>query len=616
MAENDLDAADSLISKAESLGAKYGPFYMGDTPKKARHDLERKRNAAAAEPAKPSRLFSPFTSDKDKKAPATDPFAGRNVDSQPAPYGGDLRPLPRVDGTAAGQSPLDGPYPTTQPGQGDVRAPADHRDLASHGAPAVPAPVSPLRAARLALAVGDVRRADEFVGRAKAMRLNYQPQEDNPEQVEAVIRKYQDLSGLDKNTEAYARMYARSLMDQADGLARWGEFDEAERLAGRAANIRIVYGPFEQKPQELLERIAAARRGQRPATAVAGGRDTAPASSEPGYATASSVPGYASASAPAPTAAAQQRGVELVRQAREAIAAGQLDRAESFAQAAARLRLPDAAFGPGGDRPALVLLDIRQMRGGGGSGVVPAGGQYVVPAGGNGGPDRNATRAFYDANNDPTRNVPAGNQQPMPSSNPWLAQNQDRYPPPEQTPAPPPEPRAGPTAQTPGMALFQQGVEALKAHDVNRALEFFRQAAKYPNDLDPVTAQRLQDHLQLLSSPSRMRPGQPAGPPTLADEAAARQQVLVRQVAADLAHREANARALRETDPKGALAMLEDAGSGSRTPAWTPPPATNSSAAWTGRSTTRRRSSSKTAPKSSLPSGTSSYARTSSGQRK
>jgi hypothetical protein len=334
----------------------------------------------------------------------------------------------------------------------------------------------------LALAVGDVRRADEFVGRARAMRLSYRPLDDTPEQVETIVRKYQDLSGLDKNTEAYARMYARSLMDQADGLARWGEYDEAERLAGRAANIRIVYGPFEQKPQELLERIAGARR-------QTGGGGTAAAPSAPGYAAASSAPGFASASAPAPTAAAQQRAVELVRQAREAIAAGQLDRAESLARAADNMRLPDVAFGPGGDRPALVLLDIRQMRGRGAPGVVPAGGQYVVPAGGAGEPDRNATRALYDANNDPTRNVPAGNQQPAPRSNPWMAQNQDRYPPrPEQTPAPPPEPRAGGAAQTPGMALFQQGEEALKAHDVNRAFEFFRQAAKYPNDLDPVTA--------------------------------------------------------------------------------------------------------------------------------
>ena len=41
--ENNLTAAESLISQAEALDVQYGPFYFGDTPKKARRDLERKR---------------------------------------------------------------------------------------------------------------------------------------------------------------------------------------------------------------------------------------------------------------------------------------------------------------------------------------------------------------------------------------------------------------------------------------------------------------------------------------------------------------------------------------------------------------------------------------------
>ena len=221
MAENDLGAADSLISQAEALGVQYNIFYMGDTPKKARRDLERRRNAA---PAKPSTLSSPRAADNNKKAPTTDPFAGRVVDPPPgAPNDQQVTPLPNVDSAA-------------NPNQ------------------------SPLRVARLALAVGDVRRAGEFVARARAMRLNYQPADDNPEKVEIAIRKYQELSNLDKNTEAYARSYAHNMVEQADGLARWGELDEAERLAGRAAAMRLVYGPFEQNPQDVLQRIAEARR--------------------------------------------------------------------------------------------------------------------------------------------------------------------------------------------------------------------------------------------------------------------------------------------------------------------------------------------------------------------
>ncbi len=258
--------------------------------------------------------------------------------------------------------------------------------------------------------------------------------------------------------------------------------------------------------------------------------------------------------------AARQKATELVRQAREAMAAGQLDRAEAIARQADQLRLPDSVFAPGEDRPGLVLLDIRQFRSQNPSGVVPAGGQYVVAAGGTNQPDRTATRALYDPAQDRTRNVPAANQQPIDGGDGQYTTD------PGQNPLAVPRPPAAPAApvpdgnpgepKTPGMALFEQGETALKAHDAPRAYELFREAAGHMNELDPVTARRLQDYLQMMSSHGRPPAGQ-ASP--LADEAAARQQALLRQVAAELAHAESNARALRETDPKAALAQLEEA---------------------------------------------------------
>ena len=69
-------------------------------------------------------------------------------------------------------------------------------------------------------------------------------------------------------------------------------------------------------------------------------------------------PENAGASAsPASSFAARQQAVELVRQARQAIAAGQLDQAEWLARQAEQLRVPDTAFAPGEDRPGLVLFD-------------------------------------------------------------------------------------------------------------------------------------------------------------------------------------------------------------------------------------------------------------------
>ena len=51
MAEGNLETAESLVSRAESMKTDYGLFHMGDTPKKARRDLEKSRESRGAKPA-------------------------------------------------------------------------------------------------------------------------------------------------------------------------------------------------------------------------------------------------------------------------------------------------------------------------------------------------------------------------------------------------------------------------------------------------------------------------------------------------------------------------------------------------------------------------------------
>ena len=131
-------------------------------------------------------------------------------------------------------------------------------------------------------------------------------------------------------------------MEQADALLRWGERDEAERLASRAAGMQVVYGPFEQKPQDLLARALPARGEQ------GDGRQMAPPPAAP------EKPGYRHRRRQA--IAARQQAVELVRQAREAIAAGQLDRAEMV--------------GPPGRATAGARIGLRAGRGSSGTGAV------------------------------------------------------------------------------------------------------------------------------------------------------------------------------------------------------------------------------------------------------
>jgi len=602
LAENDLDAASRLVSQAESLGVDYGSLYLGDTPKKVRRDLERRMQVSGG-PTRPSPMFSPLTAGK-APAPTRDPFAGRGVDpatavlpdaksvakshilkarkeldqgnlpgaihwynqaiSQPAAFGptedsperlaADIRsrggqlppspqaattvrvtPLPPVDQVtpmgspaAVGEMPAAGrpvPLPPTQSGYAASQPPAG----AAH--PNRMQSDRLLLEARRALALGDARTAAAKLDQARALGVPYGPGEDSPDRVDAAVKAYTDLVSQRASrgsTESYRHQYARLLIDQAQSLLRWRDYDEAERLAVTASQQYANFAPSEVSPQILLNRIHAERQQMQGSAGVASG-------------------GRQESGGAAPSLAAKQRATHLVREARNAMRAGDLRVAEDLARQAEQMQIPDAYFAAGEDRPSLVLADIQRARVSGPSGVVQASGQYVTQAGGQGSYDRRASQAIYDPNLDPTRNMLAGNQEPT------LAPQRPAAPAPA-TLAPSP---AAPAAASMGMQLFRQGEEALRAHRSDVAMQYFRQAAARSNELDPVTQQRLQELLQMLSAPQ----GQAQGPtaPSMLDEAAAKQQVLARQVNADILHLETNAEKMREADPKGAMALLEQA---------------------------------------------------------
>ena len=564
MAQNDMKAAETLVSQAEALNVQYPPIYLADTPKKARRDLERIRTAGKS-PTLPSQMFSPLSNSK--KAPAVDPFAARSAAG--ARDAGTVTPLPPTGMPSLSQTPTPTPYAPSSSmsppsGEDTQLPPALARGYMPASASAAPAQDSGdaqrsqsdslLHGARCALAVGDVRRASEMVRQAKQLQARYAPLDDSPEKVEAAISKYQEVATLDKSTEIYRRAYARMLMEQAEVLLRWSEYAQAEELATQASRQQVVYGPFEAKPEDLLKRISAVKQQGRAAIgAVASSADRAVNSLDR---TANSLADRAAASldraassvdraansvadsAAGVSATAKQRSAELLGLARQALRAGQLDRAEFLTRQVEQLRIPEAAYAPGEDRPGFIMLDIRQARTRSSSAVMPAAGTSDM----GGAP----AAAVYDDSRDITRNQTVSNQQP-------LVQPQEA----EMIPAPAGRPvSATEPATSQAQSLFQQGETALKAHDRDRAYDLFRQAAARMNELDPVTAQRLQDHLQLLSAP-RNQPGQAPQAGSPVDEATAKQQALIRKIVSDTGHIEANARAMREKDPKAALAMLE-----------------------------------------------------------
>ncbi|MGD0519397.1 MAG: hypothetical protein ABSA26_17815, partial [Thermoguttaceae bacterium] len=482
MAENDLIAAESLIAQADALGVEYNSFHLGDTPKKARRDLERKRSAAG--PTKPSQLFSPLAGTK-KNIPTSDPFAGRTNDaSSPLKDAKQVMPLPRVQGggrgdvpavlnIASSQAAADRNYPSTEPNENDLALPSflaqgssqRGESGASGGGERRMGSSSALLAARRALAVGDIRRAAEFAQQAKNQNLQYGPADDTPEKVEVAVRKIQDIASLEKNSEAYRRAYARNVTEQAEALLHYGELDEAERLANVAANQQVSYNLIEMKPQDVLSRIAVMRSNQAPLVRGALSGDALRGGQSQG-----GIPPR------------QDASLDLVRQSREAMAAGQLDRAEELARKAQQARRGDSAPASGEDRPELVLSDISKVREHESSAVVPAANNEAVRAMG-GEAKHVASAAVYDPGNDPTRNVTAsaspGESRPVPRYN--LAQNGAAAMPapptisPESIPAPSATGREAPPGSA--LSLFQQGEAALRAHDRDRAYQLFVQAA-------------------------------------------------------------------------------------------------------------------------------------------
>ncbi|MBN2580135.1 MAG: hypothetical protein JXB10_14185 [Pirellulales bacterium] len=545
MSENDLAAAETLVKQAEALDVSYGPFHLGDTPKRARRELERKRRLAAA--PKPSRLFSPLWEGK-QDVPDKDPFAGQSPDSRAAgaahtrrlpPTGEPFQPMVAASGRDAPAltAPGETPYPATPPGAADPDLPAVlARAMRNTSPPANPAEAeaarNPLGDARKALAVGDVRRAATLVAQAQAQGVTAGPGDDSPQKVQEAIRKITNLDGVDKGTEAYRRAYARNLLEQADALTKYGALTEAEQLAHVAAAQRVMFTPYETKPQDVLGRVAALRHS---GAAI-------PESAPPGP------PNLAGSAAAAPPAlAARQQALDLVRQAREELAAGRVERAEKLARKAETLQVPPGAFGPQEDRPDQVLLDIHRRRQQYADGnVMPA--RHEEPTD----PNRLAAGAVYHPENDGTRIVATGNGQPAeapPRPLPPTASTET---------VPLPDATGSVSASLPAGTLFEQGEAALRSRDKEKAYRLFQQAAARRGELDPQTAQKLQDRLQLLSPTSRTPALSGAGP-NLAGETALRQQALIKQVGAELAHLEANARAVRNVDPKKSLTILGEA---------------------------------------------------------
>jgi general secretion pathway protein D len=277
----------------------------------------------------------PFGTDRAKKQPATDPFTAGRGRPEPLPMTGSAAPLTPADEGTPGATASDIPQDQPIPPRVARRLPA--ANAAPAGQEAARADCDALiLACRRSLAVGDVNRAKAQLQQASRIPAQYQAFEDSPVRVAGLVERFEGYLArrdAEGDTQAVRRAAAELLLEQSDALLRWRDFDEAERLARDADRLGVTFGHFDAKPADLLRRVAAARQGGDP--------------NDPNAAVAAGDRGGAT-----------ERVRELVAQARDAQAAGDLDEAERLARAAQELRVPDAAFAAGEDRPGLVLLDV------------------------------------------------------------------------------------------------------------------------------------------------------------------------------------------------------------------------------------------------------------------
>jgi len=593
LAEGNLETAESYVSRAEALGLTYSKvFLFGDTPQKARRDLE-KRKAASGKKSSADDAGGKEPSQRSRSERAgsagsknVDPFGSANTspeeDESPAPIRRQPKPLALEEGEGDEFEMMERPE---SPAPMRSRAPRESAEMSREGGSSSDAH---LIAARRFLAVGDVVQARQRIEQARQLGVEYAAGEDNPDQVETTLRDIEHLqsrSAAEGNSDAMRRAHATLLVDQAQALLRWKQYDEAERLAEDAAQLSSRSPEMQARPKQLLTRIAHERRATGQNAGIAGN---------------------------AGGASAKARAMRLAAEARQALAQGEIERAEGLVRQAEALRVPETQFAPGEDRPSTIARAIRTRRGLESSPSSMTSDGLVMPAAGARSSDKNVQRLLFDPANDRTKNAAAQAEGAFPGSEadplsddpfgddgsseqpplfgppnepaqplsaepkpgralaPADALTNPAEPPPVDLPASDPPIETAPPVQLPtaepqttgeslGLQLFREGEKALNARNLEAALKNFRQANEHRADLDPATLERLDGHLQILSPPAN-----PTAPPApaagdLIGDAAKRQQLLFKQVSSDLARKQTEARNMRDNEPKKALDLLVQA---------------------------------------------------------
>jgi general secretion pathway protein D len=284
--------------------------------------------------------------------------------------------------------------------------------------------------------------------------------------------------------------------------------------------------------------------------------------------------------------------------ARAALQSGDIETAEKLNRAASAIGVPESQFLPDEDRPSLLAWDIARAR---------QNGPGLQTAAGNSAPAASRYEMPLGAPTNVEPKFPATPAQATMSES--ASTGDERWAALPEPIALPPESSSGNSAGQPGdlglaegapsqaTQLLQAGEESLERHDRQTALQLFGQAYTLRDQLETSDKQRLQDRLQMLSvepidttvnarrsaetppqfvaqnlstptdqavpsedsEPTNAAAEEPATSSSLLEATGETQQVLARQLSAEVFKRQSEAIRVRETDPDRALTILVEA---------------------------------------------------------
>ncbi len=339
--------------------------------------------------------------------------------------------------------------------------------------------------ARKALAIGDVDGATAAIAQARHSGESFHSG-DSPAVLEGMVRTQNELVELYHQQAAdsgYNQNAARFLMEQAQALTNYGEFETARVLVNQAKSFTDVnFAGFDISPDNLLV-VINAKSQQGSVAPVAPAAVAAPAAAP-------------AAVAEAPALTPKQQVSRLMAQAQFAIDTNETAKANELVQQALAFNLPEDQFAANEVRPWQLQLKLDNSLK-----LDAATSGIVKPAAWDGVQNGGVAQADYSPENDTTRNVQvAGVAGVADSASITLG---------DQTPVPTvPATRQAEVLEVQqdfnkvsrGSQLYSAGLKADAQGDASSAREYFRLAMQYPNDLDVNSKTDIQQRLGVLDA--------------------------------------------------------------------------------------------------------------------